>query len=453
MGYANASEKSKQSAQATESAKTQASAKDSAVQQQNAETAFSEAVNEKNGEKALEVLQNASAEERKAISKNKTLMKAMKKNLDKKTVKACDKLLGNTFLGKAKSAVSSAKSAVSSAVNKGKEKVEDLVDAGKEKVEDLIDAGKEKVEDIKVAGKEKVDEALDWAKAFIPQNVSNETMVNAYKIMSKMDTSAVASKLGDDKVSSFIKNIILGNTSNTITKDEIAEHKKYNSEFLDPKKNPNNPLNMNPGDYIENQSKWEDVKFGKGRSNMEYSGCEIIATYNALVALGEKPSMPDLIEYYENGGMALDGQFGSSPDAICKYFKKTGRDATMITDFSSPDKIKFIADNYTTFIATVYNNANDNTSMIHTVSITKTGSGDDMRFVAHNTGIYTGNYNKDPDKDTRVFCATDGFKTLSQAMAAISGSSYGRDDNGKLYCAVPTAKPISLIGINGKSAE
>lgn len=43
--------------------------------------------------------------------------------------------------------------------------------------------------------------------------------------------------------------------------------------------------------FIENQSEWENIRFGVGRrQSMAYAGCEIIATYNARKALGAASS-------------------------------------------------------------------------------------------------------------------------------------------------------------------
>ena len=114
----------------------------------------------------------------------------------------------------------------------------------------------------------------------------------------------------------------------------------------------------------------------------------------------------------------------------------------MITDFSSEDKINELADKYDTFITTVYNNSSDITDMIHTVSITKTGSGSNARFSSHNT--YTVSNNK--------YVSQDGFATLSDAIASVHSEVVKEDRDGN-KTKISTVKPISLIGINGKSAK
>lgn len=54
--------------------------------------------------------------------------------------------------------------------------------------------------------------------------------------------------------------------------------------------------------FIENQREWNTVKFG--RAGMDKTVCEIIATYNVKLALGET-DMVELISTYENRGVVL----------------------------------------------------------------------------------------------------------------------------------------------------
>ena len=285
-------------------------------------------------------------------------------------------------------------------------------------------------------GSDALAAVTEWGKGLIPQHVPNDVIVGAYKLMGSMDASSFASMLGGNKVEDFIRDTILQNATNTMTASEIQDHKTENTKRLAAS---DSPLGKS---YIENQADWKNILFGKGLSNMSYSGCEIIATYNALYAMGESPSMPELIANYESGGMALNGQFGTSPEAIYNYFVNEGFDASMITDFSSEDKINELADKYDTFITTVYNNSSDITDMIHTVSITKTGSGSNARFSSHNT--YTVSNNK--------YVSQDGFATLSDAIASVHSEVVKEDRDGN-KTKISTVKPISLISINGKSAK
>lgn len=139
-----------------------------------------------------------------------------------------------------------------------------------------------------------------------------------------------------------------------------------------------------PHVYIENQDEWKDIRFGAGRHrNMSYSGCEIIASFNAWKALGgctAPEQMAELISAYEAGGAALQGEFGTSPRAIAAYFKRNG--FTVMTACGEESaKVAEIGNVCSVLIATVYNDKEDITKQVHTVCITfEAGRG----YVLHN---------------------------------------------------------------------
>ena len=181
-----------------------------------------------------------------------------------------------------------------------------------------------------------------------------------------------------------------------------------------------------PAAYIENQNEWGEILFGWGsHHNMKYSGCEIIATFNALKALGKADSpdyMAELIGEYEKHGAALWGEFGVSPPAICTYLKKQG--FSVVTAKKSDDKSIDLADSRCrVFIATVYNDAKDITAQIHTVCITK----EENKYILHNA------YRRN---QKGVYVASIPYITLKDAIAHISGQE---------------VKMIYLIGIDGNT--
>lgn len=180
-----------------------------------------------------------------------------------------------------------------------------------------------------------------------------------------------------------------------------------------------------PSAYIENQYEWENIMYGIGKHhNMRYSGCEVIATFNALKTLtgtGSPESMAELIREYETRGAALRGEFGVSPLAIEAYFKKHGF-WVATTDNSDNESLNMVDRQCQVLIATVYNDGNDITKQVHTVCITKdAGQG----YVLHNT------YRKDKNG---TYVASTPYSTLTDAVNHIS--RYG-------------AKLIYLIGIAG----
>ncbi|MBQ9396432.1 MAG: YtxH domain-containing protein [Proteobacteria bacterium] len=411
-----------------------------------AEMAFSEALNAKSGSAAVAALEKAQPEERKSIAANTTLMSTMKKSLDKKSQKQCEKYLPtkkssgnplsgawNAIKGKGSNLLSDAadwwddaKDSASDFLNDAKDTATDFVNGAKEKASEFVSDAKDTATELWNGAKEKatgiyndakenvIDPAIDSAKAFIPQKVSNDTVVGFYDVMSRF--------------------------SNTLSKKDIKQHHSDNEKTINMDKDGNSQILGLDKDnrYIENQDDLESIKYGKGKSNMSYSGCEIIATFNALRAIGEGEKLEDLIEAYENDGMTLNGQFGTAPGAILGYFQKKGYPCEMISEFS-PEILAEFSKKYETFIATVYNNENDITSMIHTVSITKDkNEGSDDTFSVHNAYAWSDNTKDSRRSHFKVtsgqkYVALQGYTSIEEAIANISSSS---------------VKPITLIGIN-----
>lgn len=180
---------------------------------------------------------------------------------------------------------------------------------------------------------------------------------------------------------------------------------------------------FSPGHFIENQREWESVRFGL--STMQYSGCEIMAVYNALLDLGNKMTaqdMAELIGEFEQKGAILCGKWGCTPQSIGQYFRRCGYNVASTT-LAHPDSINAIGKNSKSVILTVYNDRNDIRKMIHTVSVTKDNSGN---YIIHNT-----------------------YKRLNGQYAAYSGSApiknlwdvIGAMSSGQ-------ASPICVIGIS-----
>ena len=138
-----------------------------------------------------------------------------------------------------------------------------------------------------------------------------------------------------------------------------------------------------PGKYVENQPQWKDIYFGK-RSNMAYSGCEILAVYNGLLSLGEcvnGDELSELISIFERKGAVWAGLLGTAPRAIRKYFEKRGY-AVSLCYARRQDVVNALGETSDTVLAMVYNDGQDIFKMIHTVNISKekvTG-----KYVAHN---------------------------------------------------------------------
>ncbi|MCM1539898.1 MAG: hypothetical protein NC121_01410 [Blautia sp.] len=159
-----------------------------------------------------------------------------------------------------------------------------------------------------------------------------------------------------------------------VPRKQIAHNLTANQETLSAAAVGKNGF-FTPGRFIENQNEWESVRFGL--STMKYSGCEIMAVYNALLDLGVRMTAQDMAELigdFERKGAELNGRWGCSPGSIRRYLLRRGYSVTM-TIRRNPDIVNSIGETSDSILITAYNDRNDIRRMIHTVSVTKDSSG------------------------------------------------------------------------------
>ena len=219
--------------------------------------------------------------------------------------------------------------------------------------------------------------------ALIPGKISNKTVVEAFELMRK------GQGLGKK---SFPENA-------TKNEKNFALHK----EKLDKAKG-----------YVEDQNNWKDLAYGE--STMQYSGCEIFATFNAIYNITGKHTIPlhKMITQYESDGMVLSGKFGTAPKAIVDFLNKNGFKAEMTTEESEFDAM---GKKSGSLILTMYNDKEDISKEVHTVNISK----ENGKYTAHN-----------------VYCngkVVGPYATVTEVIKNINGGK---------------AKGISLIGVNKK---
>ena len=122
------------------------------------------------------------------------------------------------------------------------------------------------------------------------------------------------------------------------------------------------------GKLIMGQDLLPDVYYGL--SKMSVVGCEIIATYNAMVLLGKKPSLRSIIyEFENNGSMFLYGTMGSFPSRINRYFDN--HDITYIK-YTSVDELKDSVKYFGIYVISFWTKT-PLFSSIHTVAVYYTG--------------------------------------------------------------------------------
>lgn len=139
------------------------------------------------------------------------------------------------------------------------------------------------------------------------------------------------------------------------------------------------------GQYIENQPCWDGVRFGRSkRSNMAYSGCEILACYNALVYLtdgkaGNPETLVHMIECFERRGAALLGAWGTSPRSMQKFFD-TQHYHTKLVVSREPEEFETAMKTADCALITLFNDKCAVTGQVHTMTVTREEKG----YVLHN---------------------------------------------------------------------
>ncbi len=117
--------------------------------------------------------------------------------------------------------------------------------------------------------------------------------------------------------------------------------------------------------YIENQSSLSHIPYGK--KNVAYSGCEVIAVYNALQYLGDtRFDFDSLLRIFEKDGILLRGGFGTAPTALRDFMTKAGYQAKLTYDWAAIEK-----EQPQCLLLTFYNNKNNIFDQIHTVCLTR----------------------------------------------------------------------------------
>lgn len=157
------------------------------------------------------------------------------------------------------------------------------------------------------------------------------------------------------------------------SKSSIAANESANREVLKKEK-------LWPsGGYIEKQSELGALRFGKAFT-MAYGGCGLIALYNALVALGQKPSYDIFMELaadLQRRGVAWFGKYGIHPSAIRRWLKK--HDYCVKRLGVSEESFVRNEEKYKVYIVTILNGTGLQ-NWVHTVCITREEAG----FVVHN---------------------------------------------------------------------
>ncbi|MCR5717104.1 MAG: hypothetical protein K6G23_09690 [Lachnospiraceae bacterium] len=184
---------------------------------------------------------------------------------------------------------------------------------------------------------------MGFWKSFIPQKVNHRLMLHVYDAWSYLTF---------------------------FTGEEIAEIERENVQRLLAEDSPLPEMG-----YIENQKQWMNIRYGK--TDMAFAGCEIMAAWNAMKALGIRTSAYDIagmISYFTKKGAVRGGKFGTSPLAVRRYLNENGYPVTTVRKVTT-ENLSELQEKADVFIAVVYNDAFDIMAQVHTVCITKEKGG------------------------------------------------------------------------------
>ena len=125
------------------------------------------------------------------------------------------------------------------------------------------------------------------------------------------------------KVLIIIAFVLLGILVTSVTTSAIVSHTNYQHNTQVEQ----TFLEIGTDGYLHNQGKTGDFRYGFFHSDKK--GCGWIATYNALVKLGNPKPMASIIASYDLYGETLFGLLGTNPFAVQLYFETHGYHTTL----------------------------------------------------------------------------------------------------------------------------
>ncbi len=133
--------------------------------------------------------------------------------------------------------------------------------------------------------------------------------------------------------------------------------------------------------FIEDQNKLGDFSYGV--KDLSYSGCGLIAVYNACLFLngGEevRPGLlTEIIAAFEKKGSVCFGRFGTWPGAAAAFFTVRGSRVRTARSCRAMEKLACDCD---VLLLTFMNNGLKPTRQMHTICVTKEGG----MLLAHNS--------------------------------------------------------------------
>ncbi len=188
------------------------------------------------------------------------------------------------------------------------------------------------------------------------------------------------------------------------------------------------------GKYINRQhiELFEHMRLGVATLN--HTGCECIATYNAMVSLGNKQDLSNIVRYYDADSLMARGVFGTNPYEIPKYFSTMGYDVYVTDDVKTFDD-NYLKDSDTIIISYTTGDGVMGISMVHTVCVVKEG---EKKYRVYNDGGLTGVY-------ADITAIEEALKPTDEATGASTTTEASGTDTKKLAIEI-----VEIIGVENK---
>ena len=161
----------------------------------------------------------------------------------------------------------------------------------------------------------------------------------------------------------------------------LSEHKGINETSMRRTPSEHRGVNETPleATYIYDQSKDErtkDVPYGSGWfvNTMDKNGCEIVAIYNAMIALGEPRTFNSIKKWGEKNALWFFGNFGTKVNAAHDYLSNSGYDVETINKPNKDELQTFVNEHDVVIFS--YWTGTPYLSTIHTVKIMKDNTSD-----------------------------------------------------------------------------
>lgn len=158
----------------------------------------------------------------------------------------------------------------------------------------------------------------------------------------------------------------------------ISEYLNTVGQYFGRRKPATRTVEFVPLEHVHGQGLEPVCSLRFGKYPMSYNGCEVIATYNALLTLGCPIPLAEVSEEYQRRGIFLAGAWGTHVEAIPQFFRQRGFSvetlyASDVRDGAVEYDKAFAG--MTAAVFSFWNSAKKLTRGVHTVALEHAGPG------------------------------------------------------------------------------